>query len=443
MLIKDILTQSYLTNHFTFDISTFNELALQRSAISSKADIVLTCNRCNKTQTYQIRNLKETSKLKCKCKDKYKTFEDNSREKEFIKKVVATKSKPKETKIETLDISNLFIHKFNVHDNNHVTFKCCQNGFYSTNIISRLHKMSCPFGCQEPLKPKITITKPLNGLIKEINKLIEEQLDYHVLDKTDLFIITTQFVAEYENNNIIVVEELNKLKDDFMKTGTYNIQIADELERLYTKFKTMSFVELTDFIVSDEELEELYKEYVYFVEKVTRTEEKLKNLEIIKKHDYLQFKEKYYFEAGIHGCCVSETDFNEFFINRIKKMLHDEDFNLELLTDDSLETFLKYNKKNKTLTVTDISGFYKIDCNKCNKSFVSDYYAMKLCIKNIHSCPYCFSFEREPPKYYKDFREIDDNFIKENPELGYLKDYADLEYFDYRYIREGKYKKKN
>ena len=439
MLIKDILTQSYLTNHFTFDISTFNELALQRSAISSKADIVLNCNRCDLSKSYQIRNLKETSKLKCRCKDKYKTFEDNAKEKEFLKKVVATKSKPKEPKTETLDISNLVIHKFNIHDNNHVTFKCCQNGFYSTNIISKLHKMSCPFGCQEPLKPEITITKPLKGLIKEINKLVEEQLDYHVLDKTDLFIITAQFVAEYENKNIIIVEELNKLKDEFMKTNTYNIQIADELERLYNKFKTISFVELTDFIVSDEELEELYKEYVYFVEKVTRTEDKLKSIEMIKKLDLLELEKQYYkIENG-----YEKEDFDKYFIQRIRKMINDEDFNLELLTDESLETFLKYNKKNKTLTVTDISDFYKIDCNKCNKSFITDYYAMKLCIKNIHSCPYCFSFEREPPKYYKDFKEIDMDFIKEKPELYYLLEYADLEYFDYRYIREGKYKKKH
>jgi len=111
--------------------------------------------------------------------------------------------------------------------------------------------------------------------------------------------------------------------------------MADILEDFFNKFKLVSYHDMIDFIIEEPYIQTLHDEYLYYVNRISSTNEKITRLQEAKRFKYNNLREK---------------SIPELF-ERIKNMLLKDEFDLNLLNDESLETFIKFNKRNKHLSL--------------------------------------------------------------------------------------------
>ena len=390
--VRDIINQPFLSKCFHFDASKLN----LDSGANTKAKLILTCKRCKEEHEYSVRSMSEKSLLKCSCKRLYKSMIKNAEN--------TTSSASKEPKQEQtgIDLSKLICSKFYLKDGL-LRFQCCENGLYSPSIVHKLSQMTCQF-CTTMPEQKVRYVFPSRKQVNFFRNMSEEikRLQEQVNDHREyLMAVQTQFAADFhqelgQDDQIIDASQcLESLKDE------YDDSIADNLERIYQSFKSIPEQDLKDFVQVHEnsDLSVLYDIYINELEQMKQKQQRLDKLQACK---YLRIQEN--------------TDIGNL-IEAIKR--HGQDFDYDAYCCESLESYLRYRKKNRDIVIEKKvdKDTYKCKCNQCQHEFFATESAVKLLVKNIHSCPSCYSITRVEPVCY-------DN---------------DLPWYTYTYIHKGKY----
>jgi len=381
--IKELFEKPYLAKCFTFDISS---LDVEKVVNSSKKPVSLKCVRCSETHEYEIRRLKETSFIKCSCKEQYKSFEKNL--KAFgIQPTEVIQNQPEisETIEEQpkLDITTTIPFRFYKQDNYFMN-PCC-GILYPLEVIHLIKK--CPI--HDTLKPNRPIYIQKNPVKHLINYQIE--LNDELLRETEAyrFKVIAQLISEYNEQEYNITDCIENLKT------TYDKKIARMIDNLYRQYNLVSWRHLQEYISENPELNELLTEYNDTTKAINQYNMRISTYRKLLDIPDLKERDVYYCIKNIDSLDIS------FYISK------------------SIDSYIKYQAKNKEYqlleNLKDKAETIKALCTKCKTEFYCTQPTFKLMLNSIHSCQVCHPNpnKEEPARYKKtEYPFYSFNYIK-------------------------------